>query len=484
MTISSALSSALSGLSANGRAASVVSSNIANANTEGYGVRQLSLSSNLQGAGAGVRIVGTTRNVDPVLLGERRSAGAAQGQASTLAGFLTRIESLIGTPGSTSSLSGHVDDFETRLISAASAPESQSRLEGVLQSAQRLAGKLNTLSNGIQGIRQEADQQIGTGIETLNRSLVAIHDLNISIRTAVSRGEDALGLQDQQQAMIDGISKLVPIREIRNETGMVTLYSSDGVSLLDGRPATFGFTPTAVIAPDMSYDNADLSGLTVNGRPITLGGSYASLQGGQIAALFEVRDSVAVKAQAQLDGVALDLTARMDAPGLDPTRAATDPGLFSDAGALALAVNETGLAARLRINTSVDPDQGGAVWRIRDGVGAVVEGNAGDPTLLQATLEVLQDSRPTASSVYSGTSRSMGDLAADFLSLTATDRQFAEADLSHAAAQYTVLRETELAGGVDTDQEMQRLLQIEASYAANARVVSAVEDMLDQLMRI
>jgi len=484
MTISSALTAALTGLTASTRAAAVVSSNIANADTEGYGVRRLSLSPLVQGAGAGVRVVGVTRNVDPVLLGERRGAAASEGQAGTRAGYLSRIEALIGSPNDPGSLSGSFSDFEARLVSAVSGPDSQSRLESVLQSAGRLAERLNSVSDGIQTIRREADNQIGTAIETLNRSLSAIQDLNISIRNAVARGEDALGLQDQQQALIDGVADLVPIREIRNDSGMVSLFTGDGLALLDGRPAQFGFTPTAAIAADMSYANGDLSGLTVNERPITLGGSYASLQGGRLAALFDVRDAVAVKAQAQLDGVALDLTARMDDPGLDPTRAPGDPGLFTDAGSLATATNETGLAARLRVNALADPAQGGAVWRLRDGIGAVAEGNAGDATLLQATLDALQTDRPTTSAIYSGTSRSMSELAGDFLSLTATDRQFAEADLSQAAGRYAVLREAELRGGVDTDQELQRLLEIETAYAANARIITAVEEMLDQLMRI
>ena len=54
MTISSALSAALSGLTASSRAASVVSENIANAQTEGFGERELTLSSIAYGAGRGV----------------------------------------------------------------------------------------------------------------------------------------------------------------------------------------------------------------------------------------------------------------------------------------------------------------------------------------------------------------------------------------------------------------------------------------------
>ena len=59
MSISGSLSNALSGLTAAGRAAAVVSSNISNSMTEGYAKRDLILTERmLAGAGAGVRVVG------------------------------------------------------------------------------------------------------------------------------------------------------------------------------------------------------------------------------------------------------------------------------------------------------------------------------------------------------------------------------------------------------------------------------------------
>lgn len=482
MTISSALSAALTGLTASSRAVSVVSENIANAQTDGYGERSLTLSSVAHGAGRGVRVVGVTRNSDPVILGERRTAGAAQAGADTRATYLQKIETLIGSPGDAASLSARFDGFETSLVSAISRPDSQARLDSVLGSAQQLAETLNGISDGIQTIRQQADSQIATDVDNLNRTLAALHDLNGTIRTSVSRGDNALGLIDRQQVLIDGIADLMPIREVRNDAGMVSLYTTDGLSLLDGRPAQFDFSPTPAITPLMSLQGNDLSGLTVNGRAVSSSGSYASLSGGRLAALFAVRDEIAPQAQAQLDGVALDLTARLDDPALDPTRGATDPGLFSDDGIQAAPGFEQGLAGRIRVNAAVDPDQGGALWRLRDGIGAGAEGAPGDPALLQGILDALQTERPTGSTAFSSTSRSMAELASDLLSLTSLDRQFADARLAETGGKFTALREAELSRGVDTDHQMQRLLEIENAYAANARVISTLDDMLDRLL--
>ena len=171
MTISSALSAALTGLTTSSRAASVVSENIANAQTEGFGERSLTLSSIAHGAGRGVQVMGITRSADPVILGERRSAGAAQGEADTRASYLQKIESLIGTPGDTASLSARFDAFEASLVAATSRPDSQARLESVLNAANQLASTLNGISDGIQDIRQQADAQIAA----IARDLIEQH---------------------------------------------------------------------------------------------------------------------------------------------------------------------------------------------------------------------------------------------------------------------------------------------------------------------
>ncbi|MBP6736765.1 MAG: hypothetical protein KA139_04975, partial [Rhodobacteraceae bacterium] len=42
----------------------------------------------------------------------------------------------------------------------------------------------------------------------------------------------------------------------------------------------------------------------------------------------------------------------------------------------------------------------------------------------------------------------------------------------------------EQAGGVDTDFELQSLLMVEQAYAANAKVIQIIGQMLDKLMEM
>lgn len=96
MSLGAALSSALSGLTANSRAAGLVASNIANATTESYGRRSLDLSSRALGSSGGVWIDGVSRNVDTAVLADRRLSDAQSGFADEMQSFASRIESVLG----------------------------------------------------------------------------------------------------------------------------------------------------------------------------------------------------------------------------------------------------------------------------------------------------------------------------------------------------------------------------------------------------
>ena len=54
----------------------------------------------------------------------------------------------------------------------------------------------------------------------------------------------------------------------------------------------------------------------------------------------------------------------------------------------------------------------------------------------------------------------------------------AEADAARATAQHDALSDMMRSDGVDTDRELENLLGLERAYAANAKVLKAVDDML------
>ena len=121
---------------------------------------------------------------------------------------------------------------------------------------------------------------------------------------------------------------------------------------------------------------------------------------------------------------------------------------------------------------------------MRDGLLAPVEGPVGNAAGLTALHEALSAARVPASGGYSGAARSAQALSADMLSSRGGTLQGLETDQSFVEAQRASLKQIELENGVDTDQELQKLLLIEQAYAANARVIQTVDALFDTLMRI
>jgi flagellar hook-associated protein 1 len=482
MSISQSLSNALSGLTAASRMAEVVSSNLSNALTDGYGRRSVDLSSQtVGGRGAGVRIDGITRHVDRGILADRRLADAdLAGQQSALT-TLGRVETAIGAVGDPNGLSARLASLEQALTSIAGDPSSEvrqsnvvSRLSGVTQALQQSAGV-------IRGLRQDAEESITSQVKTLNVSLVQVETLNLDIMKARNAGGDASALMDQRQLVIDRISAIVPVRELARGNGAVAVMTASGQMLIDGPALQFGFTPANYVTPDMTMASGGLRGLTLDGMPLPGGSGYGRLEGGALGAAFALRDDTLVKAQSGLDAVARDLIDRFATPATDPTLAIGDAGLLTDAGAAFDPLDEVGLSARIAVNASVDPAQGGAAWRIRDGVNAVTAGQAGDGRQIDRWMDALSAPQPLGGS---GPPRSAAGHIAALESAIGGQRLIAEEDLSFGTARWDILHQAELADGVDSDHELQMLMQIEQAYAANAKVMQTVQTMIQTLMEI
>lgn len=484
MSMSASLANALSGLSAASRAAEVISANVSNSQTEGYGRRELQLASRVIGGnGAGVAVVGVTRNVDEQIISDRRLADASLGLHTTEADFFRNYETFLGLPDDPASLSGRITQFESALLEAASRPDSEARLSSVLSGATGVANKLNGVSDQIQSVRLQSDQEINAAVTMINDSLEKVEQLNINIRKQLSAGYDATALMDQRQQIIDGISEYIPVQQIPRSNGGVALFTPGGAILLDGKAADIGFVPVGTIVPQMTIGTGALSGLSVNGQAIQTGPG-GPLSGGKLSGLFSVRDDLSVVAQERLDAVARDMITRFQDPAVDPTIAASDPGLFTDAGAQFNAAVEIGLSGRIAVNALVDPTTGGELRRLRDGLGSAIPGDVGNATLLTALVDVLGSARVPASGGFSGVAQTAVGLSALVLSLTNVDLRSAEVDKSFASAQVNNLKQAEFLNGVNTDRELQQLMLVEQAFSANALVMSTIDDMINVLMGI
>ena len=459
----------------------MVSSNIANASTPGFGRRSLELAPSPFG---GVRVSSIVRHSDPGLLASRRQADSGQAHSQTLATYHGAVEGLVGTATDAGSLSARLADFESDLVAAASLPGSDARLDQVARSAELLAGAINDAADGLSALRTKADNAIGEQVQRVNALLGQVKDLNVAIARQGGPRGDANALIDQRQVLIDELNQIIPVNVMARDHGHVALYTEGGAALLDGVVAELSFDPARDVLSHMTVDNGLLSGLEINGEPVPTSGPASVLGTGAMAANFQIRDAEALEAQADLDALARDLVERFQSATTDPTLGPGDAGLFTDNGAAFDPSLEAGLAGRLSVNALVSSAGAGETWRLRDGLGASLPGDTGDARQLNRLSDALSTKRVPASGGFSTGSMTAGDIAAAVMSRAGLNRINAEQAQGFASARQTELQRLELAQGVDTDAELQTLMVVEQAYAANARVIQAIDEMLDSLMRL
>jgi len=478
MSLSSALNNAATGLTASSRLAQVTSNNVSNALTDGYARRDLTLNASALG---GVRIGDIARQVDLRIIADRRLADSAVAQQQAQTQTLQRLEQSFGALGAEDGIAGRLAAFEQSLVTAGSDPSSSVRLNTVVSRLGELTAAVRSDAQALKEEREAADAAIAKDVQMLNETLAQVEALNTDIARMRNSGQDPSALMDARRLAIDEVAQIVPVRVIDRADDQVALYSKSGIGLVDGSAATFAFSATPTIVPAMSFANGALSGVTLNGQPLSTSNGFGGLKGGSLEAQFTLRDQTLPQLQNQLDAFAVDFVARFEDPATDPSLIPGSAGLLTDDGGPLDLADTTGLSARLAINAVVDPVQGGDTTALRDGMNAATPAAVGDGGQIDRFLQGL---RTETTLLTGGVPRSAMGHAGDFVATVGQARLSAEERLSFASTRHEALLTAELATGVDTDREMQTLLKIEQIYAANARVLQTVDRMMQRLLEI
>lgn len=480
MSIGSALSNAVSGMSAASRRAEVTSHNIANASTEGYATQSVSTSHHVaNGRGLGVLVEATERATDPRLTASRRGAEAQAGGDSMQAQASRELADMFN---GSSSLFNRLSALESNLRSVSEAPESTALQERAATSASDVVSGFSDISDSIASLRSGADSDISSAVSRVNAALKQVEDLNKEISFANVSNRSAASLEQARDDQLDIIAEHVPIRLMRRDQGSVAVFTDTGVALLDGTANELEFTRSPIITSGMDFRNGigPLSGLTVNGKDISPGQNSQSLTGGTIAGLFEARDGFSVDAIGEMDALAGDLITRFEGVGL---AAADGRGLFTDGGAALAGGSTAGLAGRIAVNERVDPNQGGEVWRIRDGIDATTPGPVAATVRVSAMLDAMTANRPGSGT--DATPDSMVGLAASLGSIFEQRSQSLEDSSATSQGRLRGLEEAESAViGVDIDRELQNLILVEQAYSANAKVIEVADRLIQRLLEI
>jgi flagellar hook-associated protein 1 FlgK len=319
MSLSSALSIAMSGLRANQAALSIVSGNVANVNTPGYVAQTLVQDQIVSGStGSGVRVIGVNRTLDTFVQSQLRTENAGGAYADQIANVLGQLQNVYGTPGESGTLEAAYNNFTSALQALSASSGNQAAQSSVLNAAQALAQQLNATTSGIQTLRSNAEQDISVSVTQANAAMTQIAHLNQKLQSLSAQDPAAATLMDQRDSAIDQLSKLMDIRAVTDGTNQTSVFTTSGIQLVGGvQASTLSFNAQSSLTASSQW-NADPGKSSVgtimcqlpNGAKIDMIASQA-INSGQIAADVQLRDKTLVQAQNQVDQMAATLASAL-----------------------------------------------------------------------------------------------------------------------------------------------------------------------------
>lgn len=463
-SINSILSVARTALQTHQTAISVVSHNIANAETEGYSRQRAELVPGMpvripEGMlGTGVRIRDVARLRDHLLDVGYRQSNAGAGYWQRRSAVISQVEALHGDP--ITGLSSVLDSFWNAWGDLANDPANPAVRVVLRKTGQAVIDQFRRLTGGIDRIEDTAATGVRQDITELNRLARDVARLNTRIASAESTGATAGDLRDERDLAIDRISALASVQVIERPDSTVGIQFG-GVTLVDGD------------------HSAEVRLITTGGawRLENARGTRIATAGGSIGASLEILNVDLPAARADLDSLAQALVQEVNAVHAGGTNPLGQNGIlfFDDNGG-----NPSGVTAwtlSLSADVQADPQAIAAGAGFTDPVtGSMVYAPGNNDVAL-----ALANLRTGGSAVLGG--RTINEAYAGSLARLGADLRTAEdagrvQDVLTAQAH----QQRTSVSGVNTDEELIQLIRFQNAYSAAARVVTAADEMLQTIL--
>lgn len=463
MSTFSGLSTALTSLNSQRIGLEVSGQNIANANTVGYTRQRADMNSISSGQtatlfaagskiGGGVSVTGVSRLGDIFLDARVRATTSSASYVGARADIYDRLETAVSEPSDTG-VAQALSDMWSSWQDVAKSPQTLATKQVVLEQSKHVAA---TLSAGYSAIETQWDQvrtEVVARVSEVNSLAQGIADLNGQIRQITVSDGNANELIDQRNVMITQLSSLAGATVRLQENGTADVYiggnpivTSDnaqqlkvvGSTTLQGvlnLPSTDPTAPTAVQvvwdrpnSPTVDFDGGEIQGKLSALAPTADGGilTTAAAEYNTLAVQIATQINTVLGAKGPLfeigtDPAAKNLSVLITDPSLVPSGA---DGMGEFDGSLADAVSQLGTAEN-------GPSQIFQTFVVGIGVAAKSTYNS---------AIVAESARATAEN----------------LQLSATS--------------------------VDVDEETVNLMTFQRAYQAASRVMTTIDEMLDQLI--
>lgn len=475
MSLQAALNTAQSIFSNTGTQMQTVSKNISNANNSDYSRRSATLSTTTYGA----FVSSVDRAENSVLDRTNLDSIADLSGQQTLYDGLEQLKSVLGGNEYETSPATYIAALRDSLQAYAALPSDNTLAQTVISDATDVANSLNAASDAVQTLRTDIDQQIDLQVTELNSLLEDFKTVNDAIKGGTASGKNVNDYLDQRDALTKQISEIIGVQSITRENNDMVLYTTDGTVLFETSPREVSFTPKT------GYDATTTgNSIYIDGVALSAGSGGNTTAQGSLQAYLQLRDDVAPTFQSQLDELASGLIS-MFSDG-------TNTGLFSWSQPTASSPTSItsgtiypGLSSTITVDPAYNTAAGGDASRLRDGYPVVsnTTGATGYTTLLEGYVDAMETGGTWDSGTELNTTLNILDFSSASIGWLEELRSTASESVeTKEATQQRTSEALSNAVGVSLDEELSLLLDLEQSYKASSKLVSAVDEMIQALL--
>lgn len=467
-------------LQAQQRSLEVVGHNIANANTPGYS-RQLAVhratrpigGTGMQPlvyagqVGTGVTVGEIARMRDAFVDAQLRDALQTQGEWTTRGQTLSQLEQILLEPTGVG-LRNDFDQFWQALQNLHLHPDNEAERAVVRERALALTSTFQHLYARLEDLQYNLDQELRLAVEAVNAHIDEIGELNRLILQVTNAGMNPNDLMDRRDLLLRELSEFTQLGVFEEPNGTVRVTIA-GMTVVDEWGDTRRFV--TVGNPPFDWSVVRLEGSSHDVR----------FRGGQLAAIMDMRDERVPALQEALDDLAKTFADRFNEVHRQGFDLDGNPGgdffVYSTGPKVSVARTIT------LHDDLLDPETGlnkiAAGWY--DGYDP--DAGAPEPDRAGNGENALRLARLRSEKLMSGGTATIGEYWASVIGGLGVDAQKARQMI---ASQEVVVGHLEMQreemSGVSLDEEMTSMIRYQHAYHAAARMMTAVDDMLETVI--
>lgn len=472
MSISQLIHTARSSLLAYRAAMNTVGQNVANAESEGYSRRTLTLSAQnvapmgvlTRGttqtfSGVGVSVEGYERMRDTLLDRSGWHANAFMGGSEEEHRIAAALESVF-TVQTEGSLSNQLQHFWNAWSDLADNPTDNGVRLALRQRGASLAGTLNRMAADVEHLESETKRVLQEHVGDANKILEEIAELNGKVTRGRALGTPDLVAEDRRDALVNKLTEMGTFRVQEQPTGAYSI-TLDGMNLVyDQRAQSLEADLTGTV-PEVKIAGTDVSMTIPPEGGGKLGGvlrTLTSMLPDTMTALDEVAETL-VKQVNAIHNTGHDLDGNTNVDFFHYLAGPPEQGIEASSIRLSDAVQAD---SRAIVASEGDPSTGTHDSNVANGILALR-----DEPLMNAGTETIETYVINMAGGVGAIAERAGNLYE-----------------SHAAFANHVKAMADGVSGVSLEEEMTNLIEFQQAFSASARVLGAAEEMMDTLLAL